>query len=336
MFGIKTLFTGWGKTVRNRALRGPMSELKRAHAEIARLTAEADRFRSELAEARHTLAVTQNLAHEARQIALDALQKQREQEAPIGLGVLANDVLEKVGLLVNTPQGRGGDVTRIGAIGFPSWEDSVASYRPAFERAIDYLRSVQCVGPVLEFGTCTGFTARTICDLMNSRGFDQHLYMYDSFEGLPETTGTPDEQSYEVKSNKVWHLGAMAVPPRYEDKIWNALIQVRPAEKLHIVKGFYDATLDNGLPDEKCSLIHIDCDIYTSTKYVLEKLAEKDRYQDGCVVMFDDWNCNRSNPNMGERRALREFLERFPRWTCSQWFSYGWNGMAMIFHDGNA
>jgi hypothetical protein len=249
--------------------------------------------------------------------------------------VLANDVLQKAGWLIDTPQGRHGDVTRIGAIGFPSWEDSVAAYRPAFERVIDYLRSVQCRGPVVEFGTCTGFTARTICDLMNSRDFEEHLYMYDSFEGLPETTGTPDEQSYEVQTNKVWHSGAMAVPPRYEEKIWEALVTVRPAEKLHIVKGFYDQTLDAGLPNEKCSLIHIDCDIYTSTKYVLEKLAEKDLYQDGCVIMFDDWNCNRANPNMGERRALREFLEKFPRWTCSPWFAYGWNAMAFILHDAN-
>ena len=126
-----------------------------------------------------------------------------------------------------------------------------------------------------------------------------------------------------------------AVPPRYEERIWDALIQVRPPEKLHIVKGFYDTTLDAGLPIEKCSLIHIDCDIYTSTRYVLEKLAEKNLYQDGCVVMFDDWNCNRVNPNMGERRALREFLQANPRWTCSQWFSYGWNGMAFILHDGD-
>ena len=315
MFGTETLFTGWGKRVRNRAFRGPMTELQQAQREIAALRREVAAVRAEAAE---------------------ALRLAREQTEPISRGVLANDVLEKAGWLVNTPQGRYGDVTRIGAIGFLSWEDSVASYRPAFERVIDYLRSVQCDGPVVEFGTCTGFTARTICDLMNSRGFDQHLYMYDSFEGLPETTGTPDEQSYEVRSNKVWHLGAMAVPARYEERIWDALIKVRPAEKLHIAKGFYDKTLDNGLPIEKCSLIHIDCDIYTSTKYVLEKLAEKNLYQDGCVVMFDDWNCNRANPNMGERRALREFLEKYPRWTCSEWFSYGWNGMAMILHDGNA
>lgn len=302
-----------------------MSELQEARAEIARLRHDLNRLH-DIVNAGFAATTTASST---------AFERIRENQPKIDRGDLANDVLEKLGMLVNTPEGRYGDVTRIGAIGYPSWEESVASYRPAFERAIDFLRSVQCVGPIVEFGTCTGFTARTICDLMNSRNFDQHLYMYDSFEGLPETTGTPDEISYEVKDNKVWHHKAMAVPEKYEEKIWDALIKVRPTEKLHMVKGYFDTTLDNGLPREKCSLIHIDCDIYTSTRYVLDKLAEKDLYQDGCVVMFDDWNCNRANPNMGERRALREFLEKFPRWTCSPWFSYSWNGMAFIFHDGN-
>jgi hypothetical protein len=52
--------------------------------------------------------------------------------------------------------------------------------------------------------------------------------------------------------------------------------------------------------------------------------------------MFDDWNCNRANPNMGERRALAEFFRENPRWTGTPWFAYGWSARAYIFHDGNA
>src|SRR5262249_29870449 len=134
----------------------------------------------------------------------------------------------------------------------------------------------------------------------------------------------------------VWYPGAMAMPPGYEEEIRKVLATSRPAEKIHVVKGFYDRTLDTELPREKCSLVHVDCDIYTSVKYVLNKLAEKDLFQDGCVVMFDDYNCNRANPNMGERRALTEFLAQNPRWTCSAWFAYGWHAQAFIFHDRDA
>lgn len=315
MLLIDTVFKRWAKTTRDRLIRGLRSELHAVSREQIALSSELAAVRAELSAARRELADLRTEVHgETR----------------------AARLLAELGSLSTLTQAdRTGDVTVQGALGYLSWESSVAAYRPAFQLAIDYLRSVQVRGPILEFGTCTGFTARQICELMNSRLFDEHLYLYDSFEGLPETTGTPDEHSYEVSANKVWHKGAMAVPPRYEEKIWDTLIKHRPAETLHLIKGFYDQTLDAGLPREKCSLIHVDCDIYTSTKYVLTKLAERDLFQDGCVVMFDDWNCNRASPKMGERRALAEFLQEFPRWTCSQWFCYGWNAMAFIFHDGD-
>lgn len=298
MFLIDAVFKRWAKSTRDRLVRGLRSELTAVRGELAAVRGELGELRTEVSATSRLLAETGTIS-------------------------------------TLTPAARNGDVTVQGAMGYFSWESSVAAYRPAFQLAIDYLRSVQMRGPIVEFGTCTGFTARQICELMNSRHFDEHLYLYDSFEGLPETTGTPDEHSYEVVANKVWHKGAMAMPPRYEQKVWDSLVKHRPAEKLHLIKGFYDRTLDAGLPRQKCSLIHVDCDIYTSSKYVLTKLAERDLFQDGCVVMFDDWNCNRASPNMGERRALAEFLKENPRWTCSQWFHYGWNATAFIFHDGN-
>lgn len=318
MFRLDSTVKNWAKRARDHATRGLRSELADTRRELAAVRAEA-------AEAAHRNALALQQVHE------ELARVRATQDA----GARASQLLAETGLHSTLTQAdRSGDVTVQGALGYLSWEASVAAYRPAFQLAIDYLRSVEVRGPVVEFGTCTGFTARQVCELMNSRRFDEHLYMYDSFEGLPETTGTPDEHSYEVSTNRVWHKGAMAVPPGYEAKIREALVKLRPAEKLHMVKGFYDQTLDTGLPREKCSLIHVDCDIYTSAKFVLTKLAERDLFQDGCVVMFDDWNCNRASPHMGERRALAEFLRENPRWTCSPWFGYGWNAMAFIFHDG--
>lgn len=252
-------------------------------------------------------------------------------------GDRANKALAETGFLVNlTPAQRAGDGTLQGALGYPTWEQSVAEYRPAFQRAIDYLRGEKVYGPVVEFGTCTGFTARIICELLVGRSFDVDVYLYDSFEGLPDMTGTPDEHSYDVAANGSWFKGAMSVPAGYEEHVRQVLATIRPADRVHIVKGFYEQTLDAALPTQKCSLVHVDCDIYTSSKYVLSKLAEKDLLQDGCVLMFDDWNCNRASPDMGERRALAEFLAENPRWACTPWFFYGWNGHAAFLHDRHA
>jgi hypothetical protein len=59
-------------------------------------------------------------------------------------------------------------------------------------------------------------------------------------------------------------------------------------------------------------------------------------FQDGCVILFDDWNCNRASPNYGERRAFREFMQEQNDFTSSAWFTYGYNGAAFILHDPSA
>lgn len=54
----------------------------------------------------------------------------------------------------------------------------------------------------------------------------------------------------------------------------------------------------------------MDCDLYLSTVPVLEFV--KDLLQKGTVIIFDDWNCFWADPDKGERRAWREFCERYP------------------------
>jgi O-methyltransferase len=55
--------------------------------------------------------------------------------------------------------------------------------------------------------------------------------------------------------------------------------------------------------------------------------------QDGTVLTFDDWNCNRANPAFGQRRAFREFLETHPaKYSASHYLNYGFNCAAFILH----
>lgn len=114
-------------------------------------------------------------------------------------------------------------------------------------------------------------------------------------------------------------------------------IRERLAEVIHpdrviLHKGFYSETLKEKL-ETKAAIVHLDCDLYQSTAEVLWGLHDQGALQDGTVMLFDDWNCNKGNPNYGERRAWREYLEGQKRFTSTPWYTYGYNGAAYILHD---
>ena len=66
---------------------------------------------------------------------------------------------------------------------------------------------------------------------------------------------------------------------------------------------------------------------------MLTRLYEMDVFQDGCVLLFDDYNCFKASPYYGERRAFAEFLQEQHRFEASPWFTYGFNGAAYFLHE---
>ena len=221
----------------------------------------------------------------------------------------------------------------------PGYRDLAAAcqvYEPAFRLCFDYLTSVRIAGAVLEFGTYRGFTARLMATIIKQLDYPAKLYLYDSFEGLPDSSATADGHSYEISENKRWSKGSMALEPGIDELILRSLSRILPPARLTIIKGFFADTLDHNLPAEKAALIHVDCDLYASAKTVLERLMERDLFQDGCLLLFDDYNCNRASPFMGERRAFNEVFGRQSRWSYSSFFRYGWHGWAFFVHDTRA
>jgi hypothetical protein len=211
---------------------------------------------------------------------------------------------------------------------------SDAVYGDAFYRFFEYLSGTRVHGDVLEFGTLHGYTARILATLIQVFGFPGNLYLYDSFDGLPDIESPVDQHSYEVSVNQVWTPGAMAVGgQQMADHIKRALSTILPAPRLKVVRGYFEDTLETQLPQTKVALVHLDCDLYSSAKCVLDHLLEKDLLQDGCLLVCDDYNCNRANPLMGERRALAEAFDDQDRFDISPFFSYGWHGMAFFVHD---
>jgi hypothetical protein len=225
---------------------------------------------------------------------------------------------------------------------FPDAERARAVHANAYERALDYIGLSGVVGDVLEFGVLGGWSARILCELMRNTLNLNRLHLFDSFDGLPEYESEVDRNSYEIGGRNIWS-NKMRFPDdfranyggRHDLHIRDRLAEIIRIERISVHKGFYSETLKENLPI-KASLVHVDCDLYQSTVEVLWGLHRMKAFQDGCVILFDDWNCNRASPNYGERRAFREFMQEQNDFTSSAWFTYGYNGAAFILHDPSA
>jgi len=206
-------------------------------------------------------------------------------------------------------------------------------YGEAFRKCFDYLMGAGVTGDILEFGTYRGYSARLIAGLMNDVGWGGKLLLFDSFEGFPGLESAVDRESYEVAVNNVWYPGQARPEPRIDEAIRLVLEQIIPPDRLEIVKGFYSDTLETSLNDITAAMVSIDCDLYESTLCVLNHLLAEDIFQDGSVLLFDDFNSNRANPKLGERRALDDAFSFQHRYGYSQFFTYGWHGVAFFVHD---
>jgi O-methyltransferase len=216
---------------------------------------------------------------------------------------------------------------------------ALAIHGEAYRRALEFVTIGGVVGDVLEFGVLGGWSARLICETMRDIFNLNNLHLFDSFDGLPDYASAIDRDSYEIGGRNLWD-NRMRFPDDFlrqfgqphQLHIRDRLSEVVRAERIVVHVGYYSDTLQKPL-NINAAVVHFDCDLYQSTKEALGGLFKHDALQDGCVLLFDDWNCNKGNPNYGQRRAFREFLESQSRFSASPWFTYGYNAAAYILHD---
>jgi len=136
----------------------------------------------------------------------------------------------------------------------------------------------------LEFGVYEGYTLRRWAKLLGHQ--ETRLFGFDSFEGLPEDWDSLRPQgTFDVK-------GAI---PTYDDI------------RVSLCQGWFSDTLPIfTLPEHDRLVLHLDADLYSSTKFVLECL--KDDILPGTIIIFDQF-CDRMN----ELKAWDEFLKQTPR-----------------------
>jgi len=137
-------------------------------------------------------------------------------------------------------------------------------------------------GLVLEFGVRFG---NSICQLASLT--QQKIYGFDSFEGLPEVWHHEPKGSYTTRGE------IPKVPSHVE-----------------LIVGWFDQTLPNFLDTHSgpVRLINIDCDIYSSTKTVLDLLAP--RIVSGSVIVFDEYIGN-AHWREDEYKAFQEAVTKY-------------------------
>lgn len=152
------------------------------------------------------------------------------------------------------------------------------SYRNKFELLDAALQAApKTAGLVCEFGVYSGATINFIAGRVTGP-----VHGFDSFEGLPED----------------WRPGVEKGTFRVD-----ALPRVR--NNVTLVKGWFDQSLPGFLREhrEPCTFLHIDCDLYSSTKIVFDCLG--DRIAAGTVLVFDEF-FNYPGWRKGEYQAFQE------------------------------
>jgi predicted O-methyltransferase YrrM len=137
-------------------------------------------------------------------------------------------------------------------------------------------------GLILEFGVATGNTTNIIANAAKPRT----VHGFDSFEGLPED----------------W-AGHIETRGAFSRK--GLLPKV--SENVMLYKGWFSDSLPDFLKKntEPVAFLHIDCDLYSSTRDVLKLL--KDRLQTGTIIEFDEY-FNYPNWQQHEYKAWQEFV----------------------------
>ena len=152
----------------------------------------------------------------------------------------------------------------------------------------------------LEFGVYTGNTINYISKFTNEK-----VYGFDSFEGLPEK----------------WRDG-------FDKGTFNTNGELPVVnENVVLIKGWFNETLLNFIQkqNKKISFIHIDSDLYSSTKYVLTTL--KKYIDNDCIIVFDELvNYPGFDGENGELKAWSEFI-------TENYVNYNWIGMNGNLND---
>ena len=149
-------------------------------------------------------------------------------------------------------------------------------------------------GAFVECGVWKGGTAGTMA-YVSRKNQERPIWLFDSFEGLPEPTSKDGELAKQF-------VGACLAPLEEAHRLFFSVLQLQ-GPNIHIEKGWFQ----NTLPQAKervgpIAILRLDADWYEFTRCILENLY--DNVVPGGYVIIDDYGHWE-----GCKKAVDEFLK---------------------------
>ncbi len=177
----------------------------------------------------------------------------------------------------------------------------------AVYKTIEYLEKASIPGAIVECGVWRGGSMMVALATLKALGqTDRDIYLFDTFEGLPEPDAEVDVDMFGNKAIDGWipqSRGKKMSNWAYaslEDVKTNIASVGYPIEKIHFVKGMVEDTVPGICPDS-IALLRLDTDFYSSTRHEMKYLYPN--LQKGGVLIVDDYG-----HFLGVRRAVDEYF----------------------------
>ncbi len=132
-------------------------------------------------------------------------------------------------------------------------------------------------GDFVECGVWKGFCFAFLTDYLSFADLDRHLYLFDTFEGIPEALNS------EQRSNDIYKAETADDPDAIYNSVRNRFASV---PNTHIVRGIVPDSFDQDCP-EQIALLHLDMNSAASEIAALDALF--DRIVPGGMIVFDDY-----------------------------------------------
>jgi hypothetical protein len=156
-------------------------------------------------------------------------------------------------------------------------------------------------GAIVECGVGRGGSLVPLARANQIHSPDRQVFGFDSFEGFP--AGGADDIGPRMDADGTYVDQAMWCSNTSTDAVRAALGDA-PCE---LVAGFFSDTLPGSMP-ERISILHVDCDLYESTRDVLA--IGLPRVQPGGMVILDEYREQEMWP--GATKAIDEAFAATP------------------------
>ncbi len=169
---------------------------------------------------------------------------------------------------------------------------SNARLRALHDAANRVMRS-RIAGDIVECGSAKGGSAALLALALEAAGSDRLIWIFDTFEGLPEPSANDPDQELARKYVGTCKGTLEEVTALFRD--------LSILQRARMVKGLFQDTLGR-TPVETIALLHIDGDWYDSVMTCLQTLY--DRVTLGGIVQIDDYGHWE-----GARKAVDDFFK---------------------------